>query len=585
VPISNGKLCEYNPEMATTRLRLLSAQLSGGANPAPAAAAGRRRLRIAFGEYCEEADSFTAALATRADFEVNGIYEGNEMLDGRLNPASNSMLGGFLDVVGEPQHAAMIEPVPLFRANGGAAPTIAAAVHDEFCARMLTQLRLALASEGGVDAIFLSLHGAACAEQVDDVEGDLLRQVRALVGPDMPLAVSLDHHANITKEMATHANLLVGHQTQPHDPPDTGRKATRLLIDWLGTATADACSCSRPVMAWRKIPMMTQQDQYLTAPPGPMKVWFDMARAMEARYPEVLDVSPYPTQPWLDVDQAGWAVVVHTSTADHGGVLAERLASEMANFAWQQRDKFWDSERVDPAVAAGAALAAAARGPPAAAEEGGLLILSDTGDSTYGGGPGDSTHVARSLLTAQAAAIQDQPAKPGLLLIPMVDAEAVARCHSIGVGSQIDVAWALGGKVDFLSTPLELGAGEAQVLALGEPRAHDTRHMVVPRCALIGIGAAVRIAILESATGGINHPDLYTHLGIQIEEARAVVLKTASNFQYFAKWRSDLIRVDTPGMTQSNLRGFDWVKAPVPTHPLHAEAREGEWDADQGWLQ
>ena len=71
----------------------------------------------------------------------------------------------------------------------------------------------------------------------------------------------------------------------------------------------------------------------------------------------------------------------------------------------------------------------------------------------------------------------------------------------------------------------------------------------------------------------------------QIEEARAVVLKTASNFQYFAKWRSDLIRVDTPGMTQSNLRGFDWVKAPVPTHPLHAEAREGEWDADQGWLR
>ena len=67
-------------------------------------------------------------------------------------------------------------------------------------------------------------------------------------------------------------------------------------------------------------------------------------------------------------------------------------------------------------------------------------------------------------------------------------------------------------------------------------------------------------------------------------QARAVVLKTASNFQHFEEWRSDLIRVDSPGMTQSNLRGFSWTRAPVPTHPLHEEARVREWDADEGWL-
>jgi microcystin degradation protein MlrC len=77
----------------------------------------------------------------------------------------------------------------------------------------------------------------------------------------------------------------------------------------------------------------------------------------------------------------------------------------------------------------------------------------------------------------------------------------------------------------------------------------------------------------------------YTHLGVEIEAARAVVLKTASNFQYFAQWRGGMVRIDSPGMTQSNLRGFEWERAPVPTHPLHAEARDGrEWDADKGWL-
>jgi hypothetical protein len=72
-----------------------------------------------------------------------------------------------------------------------------------------------------------------------------------------------------------HADILVGHQTQPHDPPDTGRKAARLLLGWLAAAGAHPRPYAqvRPAMAWRKIPMMTQQDMYLTAPDGPMKDW------------------------------------------------------------------------------------------------------------------------------------------------------------------------------------------------------------------------------------------------------------------------------------------------------------------------
>ena len=88
-------------DAAASRLQLLSGHLLR-----PSAAAGQhveRRVRIAFGEYTEEADTFTRKLAGWADFEVNGIYEGAEMLDGRLDVASNSMLGGFLEVVQDPQ--------------------------------------------------------------------------------------------------------------------------------------------------------------------------------------------------------------------------------------------------------------------------------------------------------------------------------------------------------------------------------------------------------------------------------------------------------------------------------------------------
>src|SRR5262249_48592556 len=145
--------------------------------------------------------------------------------------------------------------------------------------------------------------GAAAAESEDDLEGRVLSDVRQVVGDRVPIVVALDHHANITRRMVAYADLLIGHETQPHDPVATGRKAARLLFRVLAREVV-------PVVAWQKIPMITPQDQFLTAS-GPMKAWFDRAREWE-RQPRVLDVSPYPMQPWLDVAEGGWAVAVHT---------------------------------------------------------------------------------------------------------------------------------------------------------------------------------------------------------------------------------------------------------------------------------
>ena len=66
----------------------------------------------------------------------------------------------------------------------------------------------------------------------------------------------------------------------------------------------------------------------------------------------------------------------------------------------------------------------------------------------------------------------------------------------------------------------------------------------------------------------VNQPILYTHLGIDVDQAKMVVVKTASNFQFFAPWRRELIRVDSPGMTQSDLRAFTWQYLPRPIYPL-----------------
>src|SRR5690606_19122798 len=117
-----------------------------------------------------------------------------------------------------------------------------------------------------VDAVFLSLHGAASSQLDDDVEGAVLACVREVVGEEIPIVCPLDHHANITARMVQHANVLIGHETQPHHPPATGRKAAEVMFRLLSGEV-------QPVMRWRKIPMITPQDQFL-ASQGPMQEWF-----------------------------------------------------------------------------------------------------------------------------------------------------------------------------------------------------------------------------------------------------------------------------------------------------------------------
>ena len=50
-----------------------------------------------------------------------------------------------------------------------------------------------------------------------------------------------------------------------------------------------------------------------------------------------------------------------------------------------------------------------------------------------------------------------------------------------------------------------------------------------------------------------------------------VVLKTASNFQYYKDWTAEIIRVNTEGMTMSKIDGFNWKHLPRPIYPLNPE--------------
>jgi microcystin degradation protein MlrC len=487
-------------------------------------------MRLALFLMGQETDTFNPSPTTLEDFDAFGIYEGNEILD-KLH--ANGTVGGFINAVDASDVA--IEIVPLTRGWAGCGGRITI----ENLRYFEDRLRRGLESAGRIDGLAMHLHGACAAEGVDDVEGRLLAICREVLGLRVPIVLTLDHHANVSRAMVDLSDAIVGYRTHPHDPLETAEASTRLLI-------RIAAGQVTPTIAWRKLRMISHQEQYLTSR-GPMKVWFDRARTLE-RDPRVLSISTFPVQPWLDAEEGGWSTVAVT---DGDKAFADELADELADLAWSMRAEFQVTESLSPDAAVRAA----------DAEPSGLVVLSDTGDSVLGGAAGDSTTILDSL---QRATIK------GRALVPLVDPAAVAALTTAGVGETVTLD--LGGGITGFFRPVQ-GTGVVGSLGSGHVFIDElpTPEFDMGQTAVFHVG---RVTILVSERAGIGgtHPDVYRAFGIEPSDYQMAVVKAGSNFQWFAPISSKVIRVDSPGPTQSDIISLPWERIPRPIYPLDEPA-------------
>ena len=484
-------------------------------------------MRIALIHVGQETNDFNPSPTTLRDYQSFGIIEGQDMLE-RFRGLGQ--IGGYIEAV--EQSGQPVETVPIVRGWAVAGGRIDRASYDFFD----DKIRSGLAAAGPLDGVALQLHGACASEDMDDVEGAQLQACRDVLGPDIPIVLGLDHHANITRKMVALATAIVGHRTQPHDPFDTGRIGAEVLLKILFHGV-------RPTTAWRKLPLLSHQEQFLTSR-APMKTWFDRARAMEAD-PRVVQASNYPMQPWLDVAEGGWSTIVVT---DNDPALAERLADELADLAWSLRAEFQkkDAVAIDDAVRM------------ADAADKGLVVLSDTGATVFGGAAGDSNLILESMLRLGIR---------GRALVPMIAPETVARLVQAGEGATVtlpvggNVATAFFQPIEVTGTVRRIAAGKVNL------KQHHQDEIDMGRTVVFDVGP---VTLLVSELRGVagNLPDVYRAFGVEPRDYKMAVLKTASNFQYFASISSQVIRVDTRGPGQSDVFGLPWKRIPRPVYPL-----------------
>jgi microcystin degradation protein MlrC len=494
-------------------------------------------MTIALASIVQESNDFSPLKTRYEDFELAFDKEVIRRHDGALTE-----MGGFLSTLGGARRK--VEPL-----CSGWAVTGGRMRRDDY-QRLAHAFLQRLTRLARPEALLLALHGAQTAESVDDVAGHLLSASRKILGPQIPIVVTLDLHANVTELMVRSATLITGYKTYPHiDLFETGKRGADLLLQILsGTLT--------PAMRHRKLPMIVPAENMQTTS-GPFGALMQRAGELESSG-AAASVSIFGVQPWLDVPEMGCSVVSVTHNAPQA---SRQQADDLAQTFWDTRRRF------------DVALTPVHRALREALSVDGPVVLSEPSDSTGSGSPGDSTGILGPLVESYS----QYPCA-----IFLVDPRAVERAITAGVDAKVSLR--VGGSIDRKnSRPVRIAARVRLISDgrwTGQARGYNTGvETCMGRSVVLDVGQ-IRLLVAERSAMTVD-PELFRSHGIAPERMRIVVVKSPNGFRAaYQPIARKMILVDTPGVSSPKLRTLPYRRVPRPLYPLDPrlkfKASEGE---------
>lgn len=490
-------------------------------------------MRVLFAGIFHETHCFVPATTGLADFLVE---RGDEILRRR---GDGSQIDGFLEVADREGW----EIVPTCSYTATPSGRVEDAVLDAFFADLMP--RVERAAEEGVDAVYLSLHGAMVTESVDDVEGELLARLRSV--PELarkPIFGVFDLHANQSAAMTSLANALVCYRENPHiDARDTAVRAADLLARSIRTGML-------PRMYHRAAPVVWPPTGTGTAD-TPMRDLEALARQIEREHPDIWAVNIVAGFSFADVADAGVSFsLVTVGSPEEAEAALDRLSA----LAWSLR-----THGLVPELSPDEALDRAAT-----VDRPGPVLLVEPSDNIGGGAPGNGTGVLRALVRR---GVQNAG-------VVVNDPEAVAALAGLPAGAQARLG--IGGKMN----PFDAGPLELDVTLMSRSNGRFdledlNSHLVASQGRHIDMGptAVVRHAgiaiMLTSKKTPPNDLAQWRSQGIDPENLSVIGIKAAvAHRRAYDPIASASFTVRTPGPCSSDPASLPYRKLRRPIFPL-----------------
>ncbi|MFT7673177.1 MAG: microcystin degradation protein MlrC [Gammaproteobacteria bacterium] len=363
--------------------------------------------RIAIVGFQHETNTFAPYMAPFAEFVKADSWPGLTFGDDLFSvmPDLNIPLSGFMKAAQRDLH----DLVPIL---WGSAEPCSFVTSDAY-ERISGMICDAISSTKDLDAVYLDLHGAMVTEDYEDGEGELLNRIRAIVGPDMPIMISLDLHANVTEAMVAQATAITVFRTYPHlDMAETGLRVYDLM---------EAAFSGQSIMGgMRKMPFLIPLTSQCTDLEPCKSIYNDLVDFGRSSVSN-LSIDFATGFPASDIYECGPAIVAYGTSQDDLDVLIERCLTRILEL---------EPQFVLPLFEPDEAVQRAMRN-----ESSRPVVLADVQDNSGAGGTSDTTGLLESLVRngAQKAAI-------GILHDP----EIATMAHTAGPGASIKCA--LGGK-------------------------------------------------------------------------------------------------------------------------------------------
>lgn len=367
------------------------------------------KLRIVTLGISHESNTFATVLTRESEFYV---VRGDDVLKGQ-------QWADYLKNEG-------VEIIPTLHAGGWPGGVVERSAYENFSKEILDGIKKA----GRVDGVYMDMHGALHVEGYEDAQVSLISEIRKIVGPDVLISGSFDLHGNLSDEFVRQIDILTAYRTAPHrDADETKLRAVTLLCDALKNHF-------KPSIESVSIPILVPGEKSITEVMPLRDIYSKLPDISEAE--GIMDASIFAGYCWADLPRSAMRVFVIARDQKYSSV-AKDYAVTLAQEIWDARNRMLldvPSGTIDEMIIK-------------SSESGNKTVfISDSGDNTTAGAPGDNTQVLAAMLKHGCK---------NTLIAGIVDNDALNNCIRTGRGNNTTIK--LGGKVDSVfCKPIEINA-------------------------------------------------------------------------------------------------------------------------------